>query len=111
MGYSFFWFGGGVTFYLLRRPLRDLTAGVFQAHGSSLKFTAIVLKQTNTNPHCFQLLLTWEDGLELGPAVWMRLFFCGRGVDEELWFGFSTGAGPDPTLTQNTSPVPLYASP
>lgn len=37
--------GGGVTFDLLRRPLLDLAAGVFQKHGSSLKFTAIVLNK------------------------------------------------------------------
>lgn len=29
---------------------------------------------------------------------------------EKYWFGFSIGAGTDPTLPKNASPVPVYAT-
>lgn len=101
--------GGGVTFYLLRRPLLNLAAAVFQKRGSSLKFTAIVLNKNATQLPASPHLGRWTGirtcrlitSLFLGLAGWTL---------EKYWFGFSTGAGTDPTLPKNASLVPVYTS-
>lgn len=97
-GGLFFWLGG-VTFYLSRRPLRDLAAGVFQTHGSSLKFTAIVLKRKRKKTHTASSFsspgkMDWTSGL-LSECV-CSFGGGGWGTLEKYCFGFSTGAGTDP---------------